>query len=346
MRGHRWLMTFLCLLGTILLISCSGSGRYTENTFVAPPGAEVSIRVTETPAETSEEITTTSEETTPPSTTPPTTAKPATPSEAPVFIRATLHESPAGESVLPLERIKIAMEEVVRDLGLEQANFGLAFIDLNSGEIWGLNADQPYEAASTIKAAAAMYTYEMCAAGECELSETMRVTDDDVEGVAGPVYEAGTGAEFTLEEILSAAIVYSDNTATRMIYRFWQDRCPERWLVLAIDARFNLGYDGTKALTARQGALLMQELYLNEKGIPGWEVLKETMQNTKYGAMVQSALPVPVAQKFGRLGSLYHDIGIAFANRPFAFAIFTNALTAPESSIGELAYAYYEALLP
>lgn len=347
MRRVRLILLLTVLICSVLLGSCASLGNVTENTFSPPPGAERSIKVTETAEEASEEITTATSKKkaqTPSST--PTTSKPEeTSAKAMAVVRETLHVPPAGGSVLSLEILQNNMDELLQSRGMENADFGLAFIDLTSGEIWGLNADRPYEAASTIKAAAAMYTYEMCAAGECELDETMYVTDEDIEGVDGPVYAAGPGAEFTLAEILEAAIIYSDNTATRMIYRFWQDRCPEKWLVLAIDARFGLSYDGSKALTARQAALLMQELYLNENQIPGWETLKEQMQNTTYRAMVQSALPVPVAQKYGRLLSLYHDIGLAFADRPFAFAIFTNGLEAPEISIGELAYAYYLALM-
>lgn len=327
------------ILCSLALSSCASAGLYTENTFSPPPGAEPSIRITEPPTAPETETVTTPQTTAPPATA-------AASAEESKAARETLHHSPSGETVLPLDQLGKTMDECVRSLGLEEADFGLAFVDLSSGEIWGLNADQPYEAASTIKAAAAMYTYEKCAAGECDLSETLRVEAEDIEGTEGDVSAAGLDAEFTLEQILKAAIIQSDNTATQMIYRFWQDRCPEKWLVLAIDARFSLNYNQSKSLSARQGALLMQELYHNKNQIPGWELLKEQMQNTTYGAMVQAALPVPVAQKYGKLGSLYHDIGLAYADRPFAFAIFTNGLSAPESSIGSLAYAYYEALQP
>lgn len=326
----------LCLLLSLLLAAaslcgCASWAGLEESTFRAPKEGEPSIRLI-TASERAARTTQT-EPVTVRTTTPSTTEKP----------KPHFEVYNEGEGSMDTDKIEESVRSALDSLGLERADLGLAFLDLSTGEIWGLNVDKHYEAASTIKMAAAMYTYEMAAQGLCDLSEELTVKEEDIESGAGPVTEAGEGAAFTLAEILHASIIYSDNTANHMVYRFWQDRCPERWLVLALDARYNLRYNDTRGLNALEGVHLMQYLFDHVSTVPMLQTLMTDLQNTTHRGMATATLPVAVAHKYGKLGSLYHDIGIAFGDKPFAFAVFTDGLEDPQGSIGQLCLSFYNA---
>lgn len=271
-----------------------------------------------------------------------TTAAITTSTDPPRLAGHPEYQKDAGR--LPLEKIRENFRTVIADLDLEEAKIGVCFQDFSTGGIWGLAVDQAFNAASIIKLPAAMYSYEMVAAGRGLLEDTVTIEEADLELGTGPISAAGEGLTYTLEELLAANVMHSDNTAFHAIDRYWRGRSPLGWLILDLDSRYGLHYDGTQDITAKECLGFLEELYRNPQGIPGYEQLVFYMENTSFPAMAATYLPVPVARKYGKLNGLYHDVGIVFADRPFAFAILTEGLPLPQETIAQLALAFYQAI--
>lgn len=323
------------LLCSLLLSGCTSWAGIEENTFRAKPGASESIRELS-----SSELAALNTTTVP--TTVPTTRRTTKATQPPT--KPTFYE---GEGQMDRAAIIATLRAKMAELGLnDDSHFSCAFTDLATGETIGLDVDAPFEAASTIKMMAAMFTYEKVASGEADLNEVMTVEEDDLEGAEGTVFTAGVGASFSLANLLHYSVAESDNSANRMVYRYWEGRVPERWLVIALDKRYGLNYNGTKELTARQSVTVLKELYDKRLEISGYQTLLADMKNSSYQNMAQAWLPEAVAQKYGKLGSYYHDIGLCLsATKPFAFAVFSDGIPDPEASIGQLCLAFYNAFV-
>lgn len=236
-----------------------------------------------------------------------------------------------------------ALEEKFRkleaDLGIDQEDIGYVFLDLASQEYWGKNLDRPFLAASVIKLPAALLSYEWAAAGRVDLSLPITIEEEDLELGTGPISAAGVGHTYTVEELLQASIVHSDNTAFLALDRMWKQM---GWLVPNMDQRYELHYGDKRELTPRECLNFLWEFYDNPQQIPGYATLENYMKNTSYPAMAASYIPVPVARKYGKNGGFYHDVGIVYGDRPFAFAIFTKNLAYPAEAIGQLNLAFYQ----
>lgn len=241
--------------------------------------------------------------------------------------------------VLKPAKLEAKFRQLEADLGIADEDIGYVFLDLESEEYWGKNIDRPFLAASVIKLPAALLTYEWAAAGKVDLGLPITIEEEDLELGTGPISAAGSGLSYTVEELLQAAIVHSDNTAFLALDRMWKQM---GWLVNQMDIRYGLHYGIQRELTPRECLNFLWEFYDNPQQIPGYTTLDSYMQNTSYPAMAASYIPVPVARKYGKNGGYYHDVGIVYGDRPFAFAIFTKNLAYPAEAIGQLNLAFYE----
>lgn len=344
-KPGRAAQVLACLLVLVfLLTSCSNNSfTYTLNTTQVSTVPQASAE--ESSAEVAEESQTASEASPGPSR-PEEANDSAAPEEAEPedSNQATSKPSinPAYASrdwVLKPAKLEEKFRKLEADLGIEDEDIGYVFLDLESEEYWGKNLDRPFLAASVIKLPAALITYEWTAAGKIDLSLPITIEEEDLELGTGPISAAGAGLTYTVEELLQAAIVHSDNTAFLAIDRMWRQM---GWLVTNMDIRYGLHYGVQRELTPRECLNFLWEFYDNPQQIPGYVTLEDYMKNTSYPAMAASYIPVPVARKYGKNGGFYHDVGIVYGDRPFAFAIFTKNLAYPAEAIGQLNLAFYE----
>lgn len=329
-KSHRSRLTFLCLCLPLLLSACVPEWGRPGETFQEMPDMQPSIMLSEPPtSEIPSEIPT--EMPTESAVTPPVESTGET--EKPVGF------SSEGMDASTEKRLIQAYEELFSEMGLQEASIGFAFQDLRTGASFSYHGAQRFEAASTMKLPVAMYSWEEVAAGNASLEEEMTVMEEDIEAGQGAVSAAGEGGVFTLESLLHESIIASDNTANHMILRFWQGRVPEGWLILAFDARYGTNYNNGRSFSAAELLPMLKRLY-EEKDAPGIQILIQDLLNTGYEPMAALYLNVPVARKYGKLGTLYHDIGLAFSDAPFSFAVFTDGLATPADSIGRIVKVY------
>lgn len=101
--------------------------------------------------------------------------------------------------------------------------FGIAVMDLRSGEQWGVHADRDFPMMSDFKAPVAAAILSRIDAGTLTMTQTVTITAQDVvPGSAVPSVGArfaGERMSFTLDQLMKAAVTESDNTAVDALIR-------------------------------------------------------------------------------------------------------------------------------
>jgi beta-lactamase class A len=95
----------------------------------------------------------------------------------------------------------------------------IAVKHLGSGDGYELNADEPMPTASLIKLAVMVETYQQAAEGRVKLTDMVTLHDADKVPGSGILTEHfSDGATFPLRDAVRLMIVYSDNTATNLVF--------------------------------------------------------------------------------------------------------------------------------
>ena len=223
------------------------------------------------------------------------------------------------------EAVPRTIEELKKDLeeyiSRQEGRYGLYFINLSTGEEFGINDKERFIAASTTKLPLNLLLYKKIAAGEIDFNDKLVYFEEDFEPGAGIIQNSPYGTEYTVRETARLSIVYSDNCGINMIIRllgidnirkFMQD----------VGGIINYGNDHRScpydlAVYARE----LYRFYHEEPEIAG--ILMEDLQNTMWNDRINALLPkdVKVAHKIGNFQGVCNDVGIVFAEEPYILAV-------------------------
>jgi len=89
--------------------------------------------------------------------------------------------------------------------------------NLTSGASYGLAAEEPVRTASTIKLAILIECFAEAAEGKLDLSEPIKLPEDEKVSGSGILQDLSSGDQFPLRDLITLMIVLSDNTATNLI---------------------------------------------------------------------------------------------------------------------------------
>lgn len=270
----------------------------------------------------------------------------AAPSKEPALV-PTLTPSPTPTPApTPFPRDMEALKKELEDyISQQPAKYGMYFINLVTGDEFGINDKDEFVAASTTKLPMNLLLYKKIAAGEIDPESTLKYLEEDFEPGSGIIQKSEYGTEYTVRETARLSIVYSDNCAINMIIR-----------LLGIDNIRNymqeLGgtiYYGRRHRSCPYDiALYTKELYrfyLESPEIAG--ILMEDLQNTVFNDRINRYLPedVKVAHKIGSFESLgvFNDVGIVFADEPYVLAVMSDGAEygAACDVIGEISKRIY-----
>lgn len=97
--------------------------------------------------------------------------------------------------------------------------FGIAVLDLQTGETWQVNADKAYPMMSVFKAPVAATVLSRIEHGQNTMDQTVTVTHADLG--YGPIRDQFKGERmtFTVRQLLAAAVSKSDNSAVNALVR-------------------------------------------------------------------------------------------------------------------------------
>jgi beta-lactamase class A len=100
------------------------------------------------------------------------------------------------------------------------AVLGIALMNLESGQFWTFNGDRPFPLGSASAAPIAGAALAEVDAGRLSLDQTIPITDEDLSPPPSAIADAWPGrTDYTVRELLVAAVTQSDNTAADVLMR-------------------------------------------------------------------------------------------------------------------------------
>jgi beta-lactamase class A len=134
----------------------------------------------------------------------------------PGIVCLTLASALAGQD-RPARPMKQLESEVSAVVAAFRGLMGVAVVDLATGEAMGVNADERFPTASTIKTAVMVAAYQQIADGTLALDTTVPLRTEDKVGGSGVLNGLHEGLPLTIGDLIHLMIVLSDNTATNML---------------------------------------------------------------------------------------------------------------------------------
>ncbi len=244
------------------------------------------------------------------------------PSVTPVDVTVTT--APAPERAFPQADIDQAIASTGGTVGL------IIYDDAQGGVLYSSNADQVFPAASLIKLPIVLAAYNLGQTGQVDLDKRLTLQDSDKVGGSGRLQGEASGNTYSIRELCSYMLRYSDNTAGNMILRELGGFDQVNAIMQQLGAtntsvkRFFLDQEaqaqGVENLTtASDMLLLLRKLQSGELANPAdTRAILAAMGQNDDASKLPAQLPpdVAVAHKSGTLpadsptGSVEHDVGI------------------------------------
>ncbi|HEY0626172.1 MAG TPA: class A beta-lactamase [Allosphingosinicella sp.] len=112
---------------------------------------------------------------------------------------------------------------------------GVAILDLQTGQMQGLNADKPMPMQSVFKLPLGIFVFHKAAEGAFSLDEKITLTEDDISPLYSPITDRFAEKKvYTIEELVEVTVAQSDNAAADLLMkrvggpealtRFFQER--------------------------------------------------------------------------------------------------------------------------
>lgn len=204
--------------------------------------------------------------------------------------------------------------------------FSFLYKDIYTGFTVSYNENTPIFTASTIKAPAMIYLYEMASKGEFDLSEELTYTRGYYSEGSGVLKTKEFDTKYSIDTLIGYAIHDSDNAAYAMlmnrygrenILKFWKDKGTKNIYT------YNTIWGTTSASDA---SIYMQELYNfylsnDEYG----NKLMNYFKNAEWKMITNKDGEFNTANKGGWSGKTFHDVAIVFENNPYILIVMSNA---------------------
>jgi beta-lactamase class A len=228
----------------------------------------------------------------------------------------------------------------------------VVYEDVNTGFSYKYNEDDVYYGASLIKIVEAEYLFDKAAAGEIDINDTIKYTSKYVADYSDGMSKRTIGEDVTIKDLISYAIMYSDNSAHFMLSDYI-GVSNLRSYGQALGAKNILtGGDTFGNQSASDTNIYLHHAYeIINSGSEYGKLLKEYMTNTYYNSLyLTDEEDNNVAHKYGWYSNYYHDIGIVYEDYPYYVSILTNhgkgdyktVVNNIHKKINELHHLFYE----
>lgn len=248
------------------------------------------------------------------------------------------------EIALDLQPLKKKLDDYLKENEIDAQEVGYVVIDLLSGDSIGANEDTYFYAASTYKLPLAMVWYEKINDQEAKLDEELVFLEDTYEegGHIGTDY--AYGSSISIQELLEAMIIESDNSAAHILYEnlggwpAFKKELKKFDPTQKIDEKY-ISYDNE--FTPKNMGNILKYFYSHKDE---FEKLLKDLKKSKPGEFLDRNLNVYFPQKYGSYDYSYNAAGINFNTHPYAIVIDTVLGDYGEVVIGdmnEIVYSYF-----
>ncbi len=199
-------------------------------------------------------------------------------------------------------------------------NISVYYKDLISGDEYVYNKDYAYENASIKKLPLYLYIYTQIKDGKMDPNTQVTYTSKDVYGGTGVINGMPYGTKFTIKDLLSKSILYSDNVAFKMLQRTVNTNDYNKFIDTIGGKVTYYKYD------IENVAGYMSYLYKFINDNPKYkDQIMSDFTNTVFKDKIPAGIPdnIKVAHKIGSLNSSYHDAAIVFDEHPYVLIIMT-----------------------
>jgi len=204
-------------------------------------------------------------------------------------------------------------------------HFAFKYTDIYTGFTISYNENQEIFTASTIKAPMAIYLYEQAEKGIVNLEEKLTYTPNYYNTGSGILKTRKFNESYTIKELISYAIIPSDNAAHNMLMdRFGRNNMYTFWSEKGTVSIFKQ-YSNWGVTNANDATIYMKELYdyYNTDTELSNELMK-TFQNVSFKPLSGKGLTRNTANKSGWTGSVFHDAAIVFDENPYILVVLSN----------------------
>ncbi|MDO5733783.1 MAG: serine hydrolase [Eubacteriales bacterium] len=218
-----------------------------------------------------------------------------------------------------------AIESYLQARGLQDQRISIVYENLITNQRYDYRGDERYLAASTVKVPMAMVVYQMM--HEQALPVDLKIAYTACDQFIDDGYSlAPEGTVLPIRVIIEQAIRHSGNTATSAIFKYFHDH--GEYIHNVMDSRLGMKYGADTTMSATEGIRLMEEIYYNPENVEGYNELLRYMKTTSWNLFFNAHLEeAEIAHKYGLYNSNMHDIGIVYAEEPYAFAVYTESGT-------------------
>src|SRR5690349_5089362 len=240
-----------------------------------------------------------------------------------------------------------------------KGNVSLYAKNLDTGETYGLNADERVRTASTIKIAVMIEAFARVAEGKAKWTDEVVLTKEKKVSGSGILTELSDNLHLTLRDAVNLMMILSDNTATNLVL--------DVLTTDAVNARMeSLGFKNIKIMrrigsggesvagkdpenkkyglgmaTPREMVLVMEKLERGEiiSAAASKEMIDLLKREQDRNAIGRSLYNVPMASKYGALDRLRSAVGILYTkNGKVAMAISCDDMPETMWSVDNPAY--------
>ncbi|PRR69741.1 serine hydrolase [Neomoorella humiferrea] len=258
----------------------------------------------------------------------------------------------SGDTIYPGQKLYIpdgvpanapdysSLKKQIEDfLATQAGTYGVYFKDLISGQSFGINADMPLPAASTVKLPTVLFINHLVAQGNLDWQQKLTYNSTtDYQGGSGILqFSVKDGDRLTLRTLTTLAITTSDNIAYNMLRNFVGKESVAAFMrSLGGQTVFP---NGQNLSTARDMATYVQAALDFAKVNPDGRRLLDDMANGIYNEGIPLKIPdgVTVAHKEGFIWGSPDDVGVVFGSRPFIVTVLSQGVDDPDQGFANIA---------
>ncbi|MDK2820801.1 MAG: beta-lactamase class [Clostridia bacterium] len=232
------------------------------------------------------------------------------------------------------------LKQQIEDYLAEQpGTYGVYFKDIISGQSFGINADTPLPAASTVKLPTVLFINKLVSEGVLDWQQKLVYNSSaHYQGGSGILqFSVKEGDKLTLRALTTQAITVSDNIAYNMLKSFvGKDSIANYMREIGGQTVYP---EGKNLSTARDMATYVQATIDFAKNNPEGRRLLDDMANGIYNEGIPLYIPdgVTVAHKEGFVWGSPGDVGVVFGSRPFIVTVLSDDIEDPDQGFRNIA---------
>jgi len=266
--------------------------------------------------------------------------------------------------MITLHRLK---QKVERLLDEAEGNWAIVFEDLDKDELWEINGNHLFYAASIIKLPIMATAFSLADQGKIKLSDMIVVQKPDMVGGSGVLQHLTPGITLSLYNLLMLMIIQSDNTATNIVIeQVGKQQIQETMKELGMvhSTFYNtlmtvpVKIEGKNRITACDVSLFLRRIATGK--FSSCYACEQMVQMMKRQQIHYLSATLPenrgkyigvqpewmMASKTGHVTGSYHDVGILYVgNRTVTISVLSEESSreialSTISEIGEAVYCY------